>query len=52
MRKSKWETIACNGGNSGRLKVPNGWLVYFTVTRGVAMVFVADANHEWELEKI
>jgi len=42
--------------SSARLKVPGGWLVRTILSGGgvhdkMALIFVADSEHKWELEK-
>lgn len=50
-----WETVTVDHdagrGITERLKVPNGWIVRATNVSHVALVFVPDPLHYWELEK-
>ena len=45
---NKWEAI---DGYTDRMKVRAGWVIRTTVPNGVALCYVPDMQHEWELEE-
>ena len=51
--KFEWEVIDFSVGNkTERAKVIDGWLVRtFEEGVGMALIFMEDPDHDWELEK-
>jgi len=46
--KLEWEKLEDEWYESGRAKVPGGWLVVLDVEERITVVFVPDPEHAWK----